>query len=97
MTDPNREVMFDAELVRTSAPANCFLVFIGGEYLDMLDDVVRKVENVTEGLVTFPTIFFTEDVEVEINPEFYYIYLVKLKKNLNKPLKSRHCHMNITF
>ena len=49
------------ETVRSSAPSNCFLVYIGGEYVNKVNEIVEKVDRVTEGLVTRPSIYFTEE------------------------------------
>ena len=49
------------DTVRSSAPSNCFLVFIGGEYVNKVNEIVEKVDRVTEGLVTRPSIYFTEE------------------------------------
>ena len=51
------------EMVRQSAPANCFMVFIGGKYVNRLEDIFQKVESVSVGLVSKPLIFFSEKVE----------------------------------
>ena len=49
------------DTVRSSAPSNCFLVFIGGEYVNKVNEIVEKVDRVTEGLVTRPSVYFTEE------------------------------------
>ena len=51
------------EMVRQSAPANCFMVFIGGKYVNRLEDIFQKVEVVSVGLVSKPLIYFSEKVE----------------------------------
>ena len=51
------------ERVRSSAPSNCFLVFIGGEYVNKVNEIVEKVDRVTEGLVTRPSVYFTEETD----------------------------------
>ena len=45
------------DMVRQSAPANCFMVFIGGKYVDRLEDIFQKMEeSVSVGLVSKPLI-----------------------------------------
>ena len=51
------------EMVRKGAPANCFMVFIGGKYVKRLEDIVQKMESASVGLVSKPLIFFSEKVE----------------------------------
>jgi len=51
------------EMVRKSAPANCFMVFIGGKYVNRLEDIFQKVESVSIGLVSKPLVYFSEKVE----------------------------------
>ena len=51
------------EMVRQSAPSNCLLVFIGGKYVNRLEDIVQKMESASVGLVSKPLIFFSEKVE----------------------------------
>ena len=53
----------NAAMMRQSAPANCFMVFIGGKYVNRLDDIFQKVESVSVGLVAKPVIYFAEKVE----------------------------------
>ena len=51
------------EMVRQSTPSNCFMVFIGGKYVNRLKDIVQKMESASLGLVSKPLIFFSEKVE----------------------------------
>ena len=51
------------DMVRQSAPANCFMVFIGGKYVNRLEDIFQKVEGLSVGLVSKPIIYFSEKVE----------------------------------
>ena len=51
------------EMVRQSAPANCFMVFIGGKYVNRLEDIFQKVEGLSVRLVSKPIIYFAEKVE----------------------------------
>ena len=56
------------EMVRQSAPANCFMVFIGGKYVNRLEDIFQKMETVSVGLVSKPLIYFSE--KVDATPKF---------------------------
>ena len=60
--------IFNAEMVRQSAPSNCFMVFIGGKYVNRLEDIFQKVETVSVGLVSKPLIYFSE--KVDATPKF---------------------------
>ena len=56
------------EMVRQSAAANCFMVFIGGKYVNRLEDIFQKMETVSVGLVSKPLIYFSE--KVDATPKF---------------------------
>ena len=51
------------DMVRQSTPANCFMVFIGGKYVNRLEDIFQKVESISAGVVSKPLIYFSEKVE----------------------------------
>ena len=51
------------DLVRQSTPSNCFMVFIGGKYVNRLEDIFQKMEGLSVGLVSKPLIYFAEKVE----------------------------------
>ena len=54
----------NAAMVRQSAPSNCFMVFVGGKYVNRLEDIFQKMEeSVILGLVSKPLIYFAEKVE----------------------------------
>ena len=64
----DNDQILNAEIVRQSAPANCFMVFIGGKYVNRLEDIFQKVETVSVGLVSKPLIYFSE--KVDATPKF---------------------------
>ena len=51
------------EMVRQSTPSNCFMVFIGGKYVNRLEDIFQKVKSASVGLATKPSIYFAEKVK----------------------------------
>ena len=55
--------ILNAEVLRQSAPSNCFMVFIGGKYVDRLEDIFQKVKSASVGLATKPSIYFAEKVK----------------------------------
>ena len=55
--------ILNAEVLRQSAPANCFMVFIGSKYVDRLEDIFQKVKSASVGLATKPSIYFAEKVK----------------------------------
>ena len=59
----DNDKILNAEMVRQSTPANCFMVFIGGKYVNRLEDIFQKVEGLSVGLVSKPLIYFAEKVE----------------------------------
>ena len=59
----DNDQILNAEMVRQSTPSNCFMVFIGGRYVNRLEDIFQKVESVSLGLVSKPLIYFSEKVE----------------------------------
>ena len=59
----NKNNVEHLEMVRQSGPANCFMVFIGGEYVNRLEDIFQKVEGLSVRLVSKPIIYFAEKVE----------------------------------
>ena len=52
---------------------DCFLVFVGGKYVDMLDQVVRKVEIIGKKILSKPKVLFldTNDKKIRIMKEVY--------------------------
>ena len=66
------------EILRQSAPVNCFMVFIGGKYVSRLDDIVRKVDEVTDQLATKPTIYFAEKSDEAPSTNLKDIFLVMI-------------------
>ena len=52
---------------------DCFLVFVGGKYVDMLDQVVRKVEIIGNKILSKPKVLFldTNDKKIRIMKEVY--------------------------
>ena len=52
---------------------DCFLVFVGGKYVDMLDQVVRKVEIIGKKILSKPKVLFldTNDKKIRIMKEIY--------------------------
>ena len=58
---------------------DCFLVFVGGKYVDMLDQVVRKVEIIGKKILSKPKVLFldTNDKKIrsmkEVNPPLVMI------------------------
>ena len=44
--------------------SNCFLIFIGGKYVQVLDQVMEKVDTISKELLLLPHgVFITEDEE----------------------------------
>ena len=47
---------------------NCFLVFIGGKYVRVLDQLMKKVENISQKIGLLPLgLFVTSDIENTMN------------------------------
>ena len=53
------QLFFTASL-RRSSHSNCFLVFIGGKYVNRVNDIALKVEKVSNELVAKQIIYFVE-------------------------------------
>ena len=64
----------------TPSPSNCYMVFIGGKYLKRIDDIVRKVGIVTDGLATKPTVYFAEKEMENLTVNLRHVFLVKQMK-----------------
>ena len=71
LTDHN-----EIEVIRSSIPSNCLIVMIGGRYLSRVNDIVRKVETVSEHLPLKPKAYFGEKTDAKI-PEETSTALVK--------------------
>ena len=56
-----------------NAADGCFLVFVGGKYVDMLDQVVRKVEIIGKKILSKAKVFFldTNDKKMRSMKETY--------------------------
>ena len=52
--------VFDVEIVRRSSHSNCFLVFIGGKYVNRVNDIALKMDKVSNELVSNQIIYFVE-------------------------------------
>ena len=59
----DNDKILNAAMVRQSSPSNCLMVFIGGKYVNRLEDIFQKVETVSVGLVSKPLIYFSEKVD----------------------------------
>ena len=58
---------------------NCFLVFIGGKYVRVLDQIMKKVENISQKIGLLPLgLFVTSHVENTMNTKATFS-LVKCK------------------
>ena len=78
------------EIVRTSAPSNCFIVFIGGKYVDRVKEIVQKVDSLSLVLQTKPTIYFTEKKGMSSKtPKSLNVFLVS-KENKMGILMTNH-------
>ena len=66
---------------------DCFLVFVGGKYVDMIDQVVTKVEKIRIKVMTKAKVIImdTNDQRLRKMNE-YYPPLVYSNKTFNKPL-----------
>ena len=60
----DNDKILNAAMVRRSAPSNCLMVFIGGKYVNRLEDIFQKVEGLSLRLVSKPLIYFSEKVDV---------------------------------
>ena len=52
---------------------DCFLVFVGGKYVDMIDQVISKVENIGEKILSKARVLFlsTNDKKLRSMEETY--------------------------
>ena len=75
-----KSIVKSIEILRTTAPSNCFYVFIGGEYLKRLSDIVYWVEfHIKKGfLFTRPSVYFAEKTNVppELNKYTKFVSVV---------------------
>ena len=67
--------------LRKTVPNKCFMVFVGGKYVKSLDDIVKKVESVSEELYENPIIYFIEKT-ASLTPRSNskHLFMVKIKK-----------------
>ena len=77
-----KSIVKSIEILRTTAPSNCFYVLIGGKYLKRLSDIVYWVEfHIKKGfLFTRPSVYFAEKTNVppELNIYRKYVSMVGL-------------------
>ena len=75
-----KSIVKSIEILRTTAPSNCFYVLIGGEYLKRLSDIVYWVERQTYYIATRPLVYFAEKTNVppELNIYRKYVSMVGL-------------------
>ena len=65
---------------RITSPSNCFTVLVGEKYLVKFDDVVKRVEDVTNGLATNQkTIYFAETSDVDLKMKENHLFVVRLQ------------------
>ena len=60
VTNIDNDEVFDVEIVRRSSHSNCFLVFIGGKYVNRVNDIALKMDKVSNELVSNQIIYFVE-------------------------------------
>ena len=60
----NSKLTVDIEVIRKTAPSNCFIVLVGGRFLARMDLIVRKVEVITSQLPIKLVAYFGEKTEV---------------------------------
>ena len=67
-----------------NCPNDCSFVIIAGKYLNMVDDVMKKVDQITEDIAHMPEVVFlllNEDItDVEIDTE--------VRNNVSPPMVS---------
>ena len=47
---------------------DCFLVFVGGKYVDMIDQVARKVEIIGKKILSKAKVFFLDTNDKKMRP-----------------------------
>ena len=50
--------MFNGDVLRESAPGNCFMVFIGGKNQRKVDNIIRKMEMLRKKVLYNKMIFY---------------------------------------
>ena len=65
----------------TASIDDCFLVFVGGEYVDMIDQVISKVEIIGKKILSKPRVLFldTNDKKMKYMKETYPPLVMILK------------------
>ena len=69
------DISFDVSSVTDTAPSNCFLVLVGGRYVQRLDDIVSKMEVLSVQTASKQIIYIAEksDVEPEFNQKHTFV------------------------
>ena len=62
--DFDEEIIIDRFNIDTTD--DCFLVFVGGKYVDMIDQVVSKVEVIGKKILSKPKVLFMETNDKKI-------------------------------
>ena len=70
----------DDELLRISVPSGCFLVMVGGKYIPQMNDIVEKVEALSEHLSIKPLIYFAEKTEHVISATTTHVAMALIPK-----------------
>ena len=65
--DFNEEKIDRINIVSTD---DCFLVFIGGKYVDMIDQVVSKVEIIGKKIMSKAKVFFLNTNDKKMNIKY---------------------------
>ena len=83
---PDDADLLSTEGVRTTAPGNCLLVFIGGEYADRLDDVVDKVKDISKLLISKDVTYYVEKTKRSLKLRNKNVFMVN-SRECNVPRK----------
>ena len=62
------DIQQNVDINNLEAPSNCYFVIVGGEFLDVLEDVVEKISRLTHDLAAQPFMIILETDHVNSLP-----------------------------
>ena len=82
-TSLDSKLPINIEFIRSNIPSNCLIVMIGGKYLTRINDIVSKVETVSEQLKLKTLAFFGEKTEAKIAEETSIALVNKTERSID--------------
>ena len=72
------DIQQNVDINNLEAPSNCYFIIVGGEFLDILEDVEEKISRLTHDLAAQPFMIILETDQVNSLPVLTVDHLLPL-------------------